>query len=113
MTPIRQGKPTEKVLRPLGDRSVELGLGVCFQQKWYPRVGWWLRVHRQRAAKWASPIWIVRLPAASPQQAKSALAGAPMSPLAHADRLRRGEIFPPPSQQRARRGPRFCAAQLI
>jgi hypothetical protein len=33
MTPIRQGKTTEKRLRPVGHRSVELRLGVCFQQK--------------------------------------------------------------------------------
>jgi hypothetical protein len=33
MAPIRPRKPTEKGLRPLGHRSVELSLGVCFQQK--------------------------------------------------------------------------------
>jgi hypothetical protein len=42
-------------------------------------VGAWAEGRRQKAAKWASPIWIVRLPAA---------------PLAHDDRLRRGEIPP-------------------
>jgi hypothetical protein len=33
MTPIRLAKTTSKGLRPLGHRSVELELGVCFQQK--------------------------------------------------------------------------------
>jgi hypothetical protein len=56
MTSIRQAKMTEKGLRPLGHRSVELRLGVCFQQKPYPRVGYVAGKHRQRAAKWASPI---------------------------------------------------------
>jgi hypothetical protein len=32
MTPIRQGKATEKELRPLGDRSVELHFDFYFQQ---------------------------------------------------------------------------------
>jgi hypothetical protein len=40
-------------------------------------VGAWAEGRRQKAAKWASPIWIVRLPAA---------------PLAHDDRLRRGDF---------------------
>jgi hypothetical protein len=59
----------------------------------------------------ASPIWVVRLPATSPQQAKNALAGDPDSPLAHDDKSKRRE-FPPAKQQRACRGHRFCAAQL-
>jgi len=32
MTPIRLAKTTEKGLRPLGHRSVELHFGFCFQQ---------------------------------------------------------------------------------
>jgi hypothetical protein len=38
MTPIRLAKTTEKELRPLGDRSVELHFDVCFQQNAYG--GW-------------------------------------------------------------------------
>jgi hypothetical protein len=38
MTLIRQGKTTEKWLRPFGDRSVELHFGFCFQQNAYG--GW-------------------------------------------------------------------------
>jgi hypothetical protein len=39
MTPIRLAKTSEKGLRPLGHRSVELHFSFCFQQKAYPRVG--------------------------------------------------------------------------
>jgi hypothetical protein len=38
MTPIRQGKTSEKGLRPLGHRSVKLGFDFCFQQNVYG--GW-------------------------------------------------------------------------
>jgi len=38
MTPIRQRKTSEKELRPLGHRSVELGFDFCFQQNVYG--GW-------------------------------------------------------------------------
>jgi hypothetical protein len=38
MTPIWLAKMTEKGLRPLGDRSVELHFGFCFQQNTYG--GW-------------------------------------------------------------------------
>jgi len=31
MTPISLARTSKKRLRPLGDRSVELGFGVCFQ----------------------------------------------------------------------------------
>jgi hypothetical protein len=31
----------ESFNRPV-DRSVELGLGLCYQQNAYPRVGFWL-----------------------------------------------------------------------
>jgi hypothetical protein len=40
---IRGWKMGEKELRPVGDRSVELGFDFCFQQKSYPRVGRGLR----------------------------------------------------------------------
>jgi hypothetical protein len=33
-------KNIKRELRPVGDRSVELGLGFCFQQSVYPRVGY-------------------------------------------------------------------------
>jgi hypothetical protein len=35
MTPIRRAKTRKKELRPVGHRSVELRLGVCFQQNAY------------------------------------------------------------------------------
>jgi len=38
MTAIRQDKTSEKGLRPLGHRSVELHFGFCFQQNAYG--GW-------------------------------------------------------------------------
>src|SRR5579864_3603899 len=40
---------------------------------------------------WASPFWIVRLPATSPQQAKSALAGDPDFAARSRDSLLRGD----------------------
>jgi hypothetical protein len=43
MTRIGLVKMKEKRLRPSGDRSVELHLSFCFQQRSYPRVGRWLK----------------------------------------------------------------------
>jgi hypothetical protein len=36
---IQGQNKAKKGLRPVGHRSVEVGFGLCFQQKWYPRVG--------------------------------------------------------------------------
>jgi len=44
--PEMESKKREKRLRPLGDRSVELGLGLCFQQKCYG--GWGLAERRKQ-----------------------------------------------------------------
>jgi hypothetical protein len=40
---IRYGKKTEKGLRPVGHRSVEVGFGLCIQQNGIAGVGVWLR----------------------------------------------------------------------
>ena len=37
---FEDGKKAEKGLRPSGDRPVELWLGICFQKKSYPGVGY-------------------------------------------------------------------------
>ncbi|MCU1255914.1 MAG: hypothetical protein JWM83_2213 [Candidatus Angelobacter sp.] len=37
---IREQNEAEKRGRPFGDRSVEVGLGLCLQQNHYPRVGY-------------------------------------------------------------------------